>query len=63
MLMADDYSKIKHCHTAQKWFIISKHISTIYYYYGWVSSPQHGTSSSCGWRNGLQLWKVAANTL
>jgi hypothetical protein len=26
-------------------------------------SPQHGTSSGCGWRNGLQLWRVAANIL
>jgi hypothetical protein len=26
-------------------------------------SPQHGVSSGCGWRNGLQLWKVAANIL
>jgi hypothetical protein len=26
-------------------------------------SPRHGTSSGCTWRNGLQLWKVAANTL
>jgi hypothetical protein len=25
--------------------------------------PQHGTSSGCEWRNGLQLWKVAANIL
>jgi hypothetical protein len=24
-------------------------------------SPQHGASSGCGWINGLQLWKVAAN--
>jgi hypothetical protein len=24
-------------------------------------SPQHGVSSGCGWRNGLQIWKVAAN--
>jgi hypothetical protein len=24
-------------------------------------SPQHGTSSGCGWRNSLQLWRVAAN--
>jgi hypothetical protein len=26
-------------------------------------SPRHGASSGCGWRNGLQLWKVAANIL
>jgi hypothetical protein len=26
-------------------------------------SPRHGASSGCGWRNDLQLWKVAANTL
>jgi hypothetical protein len=26
-------------------------------------SPRHGASSGCGWRNGLQLWRVAANTL
>jgi hypothetical protein len=26
-------------------------------------SPQHGVSSGCGWRNGLQLWRVAANIL
>jgi hypothetical protein len=26
-------------------------------------SPQHGASSGCGWRNGLQLWRVAANIL
>jgi hypothetical protein len=26
-------------------------------------SPRHGTSSGCGWRYGLQLWWVPANTL
>jgi hypothetical protein len=26
-------------------------------------SPRHGASSGCGWRNGLQLRRVAANTL
>jgi hypothetical protein len=26
-------------------------------------SPRHGASSGCGWRNGLQLWRVAANIL
>jgi hypothetical protein len=26
-------------------------------------SPHHGASSSCGWRNGLQLWRLAANIL
>jgi hypothetical protein len=26
-------------------------------------SQRHGASSGCGWRNGLQLWRVAANTL
>jgi hypothetical protein len=26
-------------------------------------SPWHGASSGCGWRNGLQLWRVAANIL
>jgi hypothetical protein len=26
-------------------------------------SPRHGAPSGCGWRNGLQLWSVAANTL
>jgi hypothetical protein len=26
-------------------------------------SPQHGASSGCGWRNGLQLWRVSANIL
>ena len=26
-------------------------------------SPQHDASSGCGWRNGLQIWRVAANTL
>jgi hypothetical protein len=26
-------------------------------------SPQHGTSTGCGWRNGLQIWRVAANIL
>jgi hypothetical protein len=25
-------------------------------------SPRHGASSGCGWRNGLQVWRVAANT-
>jgi hypothetical protein len=24
---------------------------------------EHGASSGCGWRNGLQLWRVAANIL
>jgi hypothetical protein len=26
-------------------------------------SSQHGTSMGCGWRDGLQLWRVAANIL
>jgi hypothetical protein len=26
-------------------------------------SPQHGVSSGCGWRNGLQQWRLAANIL
>jgi hypothetical protein len=26
-------------------------------------TPQHGASSGCGWRNGLQIWTVTANTL
>jgi phage shock protein PspC (stress-responsive transcriptional regulator) len=26
-------------------------------------SPQHGASSACGWRDCLQLWRVAANIL
>jgi hypothetical protein len=26
-------------------------------------SPQHVASSGCGWRDGLQLWRVAANIL
>jgi hypothetical protein len=26
-------------------------------------SPWRDASSGCGWRNGLQLWRVAANTL
>jgi hypothetical protein len=26
-------------------------------------SPQHGMSSGCRWRDGLQLWKVAANIM
>jgi hypothetical protein len=26
-------------------------------------SPRHGASSGCGWRNGLQLRRVAANIL
>jgi hypothetical protein len=26
-------------------------------------SPRHEASSGCGWRNGLQLWRVPANTL
>jgi hypothetical protein len=26
-------------------------------------SPRHGVSSGCGWRNGLRIWRVAANTL
>jgi hypothetical protein len=26
-------------------------------------SPRHGSSSGCGWRNGIELWKVAANIL
>jgi hypothetical protein len=24
---------------------------------------QHGASSGCGWRNGLQLWRLAMNIL
>jgi hypothetical protein len=26
-------------------------------------SPRHGASSGCGWRNGLQMWRVSANIL
>jgi hypothetical protein len=26
-------------------------------------SPRHGASSGCGWRNGLQIWRVTANVL
>ena len=26
-------------------------------------SPRHGTSWGCGWRNGLLIWRVAANIL
>jgi hypothetical protein len=26
-------------------------------------SPQHGACSGCGWKDGLQLWRVAANIL
>jgi hypothetical protein len=26
-------------------------------------SPRHGASSGCRWRNGLRIWRVAANTL
>jgi hypothetical protein len=26
-------------------------------------SPQHGASTGCGWRNGLQLWRLAADIL
>jgi hypothetical protein len=31
----------------------------------WVGplSPQHGAPSVRGWKDGLQLWRVAANTL
>jgi len=26
-------------------------------------SPQHGASSDCGWRDALQIWRVAASIL
>jgi hypothetical protein len=26
-------------------------------------TPRHGASSGCGWRNGLQIWRVATNIL
>jgi hypothetical protein len=26
-------------------------------------SPQRGASSGCGWRNGLQIWRLAENIL
>jgi hypothetical protein len=26
-------------------------------------SPRHGASSGCEWRNGVQIWRVAVNTL
>jgi hypothetical protein len=26
-------------------------------------SPQHGASSGCGWKEGLQIWRVAAYIL
>jgi hypothetical protein len=26
-------------------------------------SPRYGASLGCGWRNGLRIWRVAANTL
>jgi hypothetical protein len=29
--------------------------------FGGFLSPQHGASSGSGWRNGLQLWRVAAD--
>jgi hypothetical protein len=31
----------------------------------WVGplSPQHGVSSSCGWKEGLWLWCTAVNTM
>jgi hypothetical protein len=25
-------------------------------------SPRHGASSGCGWRNGFQIWRVAADS-
>jgi hypothetical protein len=28
-----------------------------------LCSPQHGVSSGCGWRDGLQLSRLAANIL
>jgi hypothetical protein len=31
--------------------------------HSWSLSSWHGASSGCGWRNGLQLWRVAANIL
>jgi hypothetical protein len=34
----------------------------IYIYIGSLS-PRHGAFSGCGWRNGQQIWRVAANIL
>jgi hypothetical protein len=31
--------------------------------FGGALSPQHGASSGCGWRIGLQLWRAAMNIL
>jgi hypothetical protein len=36
--------------------------SGIFGVYGTQGSPQHGASSGCGWRNGLQLWKSRGQT-
>jgi hypothetical protein len=30
---------------------------------GWSLSPQHGVSSGCGWKNDLQLWRLAENIM
>jgi hypothetical protein len=52
-------------HSLQHFYINVKHPSwyaDTKVYFG--SLPErHGASSGCGCRNGLQLWRVAANTL
>jgi hypothetical protein len=54
------------------WFIFGRcpylrlSIKTMYNIIATISrslSPRHDSSSGCGWRNGLRIWRVAANTL
>jgi hypothetical protein len=43
-----------------------EHYAVFFFYKRWKVyplSPRHGASSGCGWRNGLQVWRVAANIL
>jgi hypothetical protein len=40
-------------------FLLLYHVTML----GGSLSPQHGASLGCEWRDGLQLWRIAANTL
>jgi hypothetical protein len=54
---------------AREWLLINLDVVEIWYEMSAGSvlsgslSPGRGASSGYGWRNGLQLWRVAANTL
>jgi hypothetical protein len=47
-----------------KWYSVIKLLVILYsYQISGSLSPRNGTSSSCGRRNGFQIWRVASNIL